>query len=153
MAHDSAFQTVRRAGALAALGVLAFGLGGCIVPGLGESSRAAIDPNSPLAADVVAARAHPGPYPRFSDIPKTPTDVRPPAAWRQAVNEVDTHKARLDYELSKLPPPARDTEPFAGRTRKRAPEPGQAPPPDASQQTEAYAAALRERATPPPPPN
>jgi hypothetical protein len=63
-------------------------------------------------------------------------------------------QARLQSQVAALPSVSPETtESFAAeaRTRLGAP-PGEVPPEDARQRTEAEARALRERATPPPPP-
>ncbi len=127
---------------------------GCAVPSrVAGLSNAPVDSSSPVAKDVIYASEHPGPYPRFADIPKIPTDVRPASAWRAAIAEVQHKKAVLEAEVAALPAVTADTETYASQTRAQASAPAsQAAPTDPTQQTEAYARSLRERATPPPPP-
>ena len=144
--------TVRRAAGLLILAAAAAGLSGCLESGEGRSTQLTADPNSQVTKDVLYASAHPGPFPKFSDIPKVPTDVPPASAWRAQVADLQRSKARLDAEAAALPPAQSDTEPFAASSRALAKAPVEAAPPDAEQQTEADAAALRERATPPPAP-
>jgi hypothetical protein len=133
----------------------AAGLVGCTEPAriLGMTTLP-VDSSSPVAKDVIATSQHPGPFPRFAEIPKTPTDIRPVSAWKAAVTDLQDRKAVVVAEIDALPPAATDTEAFAAAARRRAtaPAPITAPPADAEQQAEAYAKALRERATPPPSP-
>ncbi|MEI9965717.1 MAG: hypothetical protein WDM92_14635 [Caulobacteraceae bacterium] len=116
-------------------------------------SNLPVDPNSPVARDVAYASKHPGPYPKFASIPPIPTDVRPAAAYRSQVTDIEARQAQLDSQAAALPPVDTDTEAYAAGARSRAAVPaGEVPPPNSAEQTEAYAASLRERATPPPPP-
>ena len=118
------------------------------ISGLGSAT---VDPNSPVAKDVLYASQHPGPYPRFRDIPEVPTDIRPASEWRVAVADLKRRKVALDAEAAALPPALTDTEAYAAQHRaKVGAQPSEVPPPDAEQQTRAYAQSLRERATPPP---
>ncbi len=126
---------------------------GCVLPGQVRGiAGLPMDARSQEAKDVLEHSRHPGPYPKFADIPPVPTDVRPPEAWRAAVLDLKGRKAQLDADAAALPPPAQDTEAYAAETRPRLPSNVDAPPPETPQQTEAYARALRERATPPPRP-
>jgi hypothetical protein len=143
----------RRAGQIAVVLAMAAGAAGCLEPGVATSSKGQADLNSPVAKEILAASKHPGRYPRFADIPKTPTDVRPAAAWKSAVVDLEARRTTLNVQAAALPPPLADTEAFAAKTRAQTPATSEAPPADARQQSEAYAKALRERATPPPPPN
>ena len=155
MARKTTRLTAGRAAAFALLAGAAAGASGCVVlpAKMRGASALPVDPGSPVARDVAAATRNPGPYPRFSEIPKLPRDVRPPSAWRASVAEVERSRARLDSEVAALPPPQTDTEGFATAVRARAPTSAEAPGPDSRARTEAYARSLRERATPPPPPN
>ena len=143
---------------LARLAVLfgaAAGLAGCAEPAriLGMSTLP-VDSSSPVAKDVIYASQHPGPYPHFAEIPKTPTDIRPVSAWRTAVVDLQHRQATLVAQVAALPPAPTDTEAFAAAQRLRATPPPlvTAPAPDAEEQARAYAEALRKRATPPPSP-
>lgn len=134
---------------------LAASAAGCVLPGKARTlTTLPIDPNSPIAKDLEDAAKHPGPYPRFAEIPPIPNDIRPQAEWRAAVIDLKHRRAVLDAEVAALPPPATDTESFANDTRGRLPSAAEtvAPGPNAPAETEAYGRALRERATPPPPP-
>jgi hypothetical protein len=139
---------------LALLGGAAASACGCVVlpANMRGASSLPVEPNSPVARDVKAAAEHPGPYPKFAQIPKVPRNVRPPSAWRAAVASVEHSRAKLESEVAALPPPQTDTAGFAAATQARAPTSAEAPGPNSEAQTEAYAEALRERATPPPPP-
>jgi len=130
----------------------AAGVAGCSLPSQVAGIRSpAVDPSSPVYKDVLEATQHPGPYPKFSDIPKIPTDVRPVSAWASAVADVRHDKAGLDSALAALPPPETDTEAFAANARSQAKPPSlDVPSPDTAEQTQAYAQTLRARATPPP---
>ncbi len=136
-------------------GALLFGaaasLAGCAVSGQVAGLRtAAVDPTSPVYQDVMNATRHPGPYPKFSEIPKIPTDVRSPTAWAAAVAAVKLDKTRLEEGVAALPPPPADSEAFAANERTQTSAPAAAPAPDAAVQTQAYADSLRKRAIPPP---
>ena len=144
--------TIRRTAGLLILAGVVAGAAGCAIPGEGPSARLAVDPSSQVAKDALYAAKHPGPFPRFADIPKIPTDIPPASAWRAATADLQRRKAQVVAEASALPPPLADTQPFADRSRALAKAPIEPPPPDSDQQTQADAAALRERATPPPPP-
>jgi hypothetical protein len=146
---------MKRSAALLAIAAgLAVGASACVLPSkVRNASNSPIDPNSPVARDVAYASKHPGPYPSFSDIPSLPDDLRPASAWRAAVMDTQRRRAELDAQVAALPPPQTGTEAYAAQHRaKLAGESGDAAPPDAAQQTEAFAQSLRERATPPPPP-
>ena len=136
----------------AALFGAAASLLGCEVPSqLAGLHAPAADRNSPIYKDVIYASEHPGPYPQFSQIPQIPTDVRPVSAWAAAVTDIHQEKVRLDTSIAALPPPVTDTESFAATARGEAKAPAvEAPPADASDQTQSYAQSLRQRATPPP---
>ena len=126
-------------------------LAGCSLPSQVAGFRSpAMDPQSPVYQDVMAATRHPGPYPRFADIPKIPTDVRPASAWAVAVADVQHDKTSVETSIAALPPVPTDTESFAANARTQAAPPAaEAPPPD-STEAQAYAQSLRQRATPPP---
>ena len=128
-------------------------LAGCSTPAAEVAGfrSPAMDPKSPVYQDVMYAARHPGPYPRFADIPKAPTDIRPISAWATAVASIESDKAHLDSVVASLPPPPTDTEAFAANARDQVKAPGlEAPTPETADQTQAYAQSLRARATPPP---
>ena len=129
--------TVRRPVGLLILAGVAAGAAGCAIPGEGPSARLAVDANSQVAKDALYAAKHPGPFPRFADIPKIPTDIPPASSWRAATAELQQRKDRLVAQAAALPPPLTDTQPFADSSRALAKAPIAPPPPDADQLTEA----------------
>ena len=92
-----------------------------------------------------------GAYPSFCDIPRTPTDVRAPAAYKSVV--VDTRQAGRRVVRATGPEtfglPLGEADAFSRRAQAEA-----APPPEVSamppEESAAIAAELRKRATPPP---
>ena len=119
--------------------------------GYGLSSTK-IDPASPVAGDVDRMVKAGTTFPKFSQIPPVPKDVRPPKSYGVAAAE--TVKIRDDLVAATEPNTwtlqAGDaTSTFAGQARTAA-GPELAPTDPAV--TEAFAKELRRRATPPPPP-
>ena len=108
----------------------------------------AVDPTSPLAAEVRAASKDKSAYPRFADVPPAPTDVRPATAWTRNVYDTLQQRRRQTALDALYPQILFGTEAWAKAARAEAVVP---PTPEQSAQTEAYAKALRDRATPPPP--
>jgi hypothetical protein len=145
--------TIRPAGAMLLL-IAGASLAGCntlarnnyYLPG-------GIDQQSAVAAQVKAAQQTPGPYPKFSQIPALPKDVRPISAWRASVTEALGEKHQVDAAVAAYPYTLQNTEAFAADQRARIPAAEAAPSSDASSATDAYAAKVRARATTPPPPN
>ncbi len=129
-------------------------LAGCALPGqIAGLSNAPVDSSSPVAQDVLNAARHPGPYPKFAQIPQIPSDIRSVAQWRVAIGDIQQRQTELSDQVAALPPVDTNTEAYAAEARTRlGPPPAPPAAEDARQQTEAYARALRERATPPPPP-
>jgi len=92
-----------------------------------------------------------GAYPSFCDIPRTPTDIRGPAAYKAVV--VDTRQAGRRVVRATGPEtfglPLGEAEAFSRGAQAEA-----APPPEASamppEDSAAIAAELKKRATPPP---
>lgn len=139
------FVNARGAARLLALGGGGALLAGCMSAAIGSAK---VDPASPVAAEVARATRSARAYPRFSDIPPVPGDLRPLPLYGQAADELKLARARLERETAPETWTLRDTETFATRVRRDAgPELEPATPSDA----EAYARELRERATPPPP--
>ncbi len=112
-----------------------------------------INQQSAVAAQVRAAQQAPGPYPKFSQIPNVPKDVRPISAWRATVTGALAEKHQVDAASAAYPYGLHDTEAFAEATRSSIPAADAAPAADTSSATDAYAASVRARATKPPPPN
>ena len=108
-----------------------------------------VDPASPIAADVARIGQVERPYPKFSDIPETPTDVRGPRQFAAAAAEVESARTALERDTAENTWTLTDTLTFASQAEIAA---GTDPAPTAQDAaaTEAMARRLRERATPPP---
>ena len=104
------------------------------------------------ATPALCAPGASGVYPTFCGIPKTPTDVRKPTAFKAAV--VDVRRAGKgvvrDTGPSNFGLPIGEADAFSRAARDEA-----APPSEVSaaplEQSEDVAAELRRRAAPPPP--
>ena len=115
-------------------------------------SDTSIDPKSPIAAEATRVAHTNAAFPKFSDIPPVPTDVRPPKAFGiAAAATVSTRD-----EIVRATEPSTwtlqggdSTNAFAAQARTAA---GPAAAPADPAITEAFARELRKRATPPPPP-
>ena len=100
---------------------------------------------------MIEAMRNPGPYPKFSDIPKVPADMAAPAPFAEVVAPLVAQRTALAAEVASSPQasPAQ-TEVDAARLRALvAIEP---PPADATARAEAWARSQRDRAKPPPAP-
>jgi len=134
--------------------VLAALLGGCMTGPKSPFALGSVDPASPVAAEVRAASASPGPTPRFSEIPARPKDVRTAQAWRAAVLDEKTLKVETEQQAAAIPFTLKGTEAWAANTHARVlPQFSQQAPADERAQAEAFAAEAAKRATPPPTPN
>ena len=133
------------AGLLACAGLAGL-LSGCVDAPL---TRARIDPASPIAAEAAKVLATKRPYPKFSQIPPAPKDVRPARAYASAANDAKDAAAKLERETAPETWTLTGTEGFAGAAQRQA---GAEPAPARNEDTEGFARSLRERATPPPPP-
>jgi hypothetical protein len=131
---------------LAAAGVTA-----CVSRAGLETSAAPVDPDSRIGQAMIEAMRNPGPYPKFSDIPKVPADMAQPAPFAEVIAPLIAQRAALAADVTALPERSPErTEREAARLRALlAIEP---PPADASARAEAYAESLRQRAKPPPAP-
>ena len=70
-------------------------------------ATAPVDPQSPAAKAVLEAARADRAYPKFSDIPPAPTDVRPPRAWAAAVGApANTEAFARDARERATPPPS-----------------------------------------------
>jgi hypothetical protein len=117
---------------------------GCASP----IASAKVDPSSPVAADVAKLATADRDYPKFSEIPPKPTDVRPARVYGERAQAVTAAGAKLDAATGPGAWTLNATTSFAARARADAgPELG-AP---ANTDTEAFANSVRKRATPPPP--
>lgn len=120
------------------------------LPRIADLTPGGVDPQSKAAADVVAASRAPGAYPKFSDVPPVPTDVRPVSGWRTAVLETSALKRTTEAQAAAADFTLSDTEAFAaGERAKIPPEESAAPTAQAGADSEAFAAKARARATPP----
>jgi hypothetical protein len=134
-----------------AVGFAALASGCASLPKFKYAEDAPVDASSPVAADVIAAARHPGPYPRFADIPKLPRDVRSAAAWNRAVVSVKAEQTELDQDAASLTAEPTDTEVFAAEARRDAAiAPSDVPTATGEAQSKAYAKALRDRLKAPP---
>ena len=148
----SACVRLQRLGRVGLAMVFAGSLGACAsLPKFHYAEDAPIDPTSPVAKDVIEADRHPGPYPKFADIPKLPRDVRPAAAWDRAVASAKADEAALDRGAAEVAAQPADTEAFAAAAKRTAAvEPVDVPTAKAQAESAAYAKALRNRVKPPP---
>ena len=113
-------------------------------------------PDGPIPAEVArrleTVRSERTAYPRFSDVPPQPGDLRTPAQWAQAVRQVEGRGARVAAWPRQNPAWLTDPEGDARRLQAQtrvAPE--DMPRPDQRQLTEAFAEAQRQRSQPPAP--
>jgi hypothetical protein len=112
-------------------------------------ANAAVDPASPVAAEVARAANTTRPYPTFAGIPPVPKDVRPVRQYGQQVKTIQQARADLEARTAPETWSLNDPEAFAAQARRQA---GQEAAPTANGDTDAFAARQRKRATPPPPP-
>jgi len=121
-------------------------LGGCMG---NPFATAAVDPASPVAADVARMARATAKYPTFADIPPVPADQRPLREFGRAADQLELAGTRLERDTAPGTWTLDGTQGFAARAKGQA---GPADPTDASTAaaSEAFARQLRERATPPP---
>jgi len=126
-------------------------LGGCVdMSKYNYFASHPVDETSPAAAQVNAALQTPGPYPKFSQIPPAPTDVRSVAAWRSAVQDVGARQRQATADAAAYPFTLSNSEAWAAQERAKIPSNEQnASTEDTSKSTEDYANKARARATPP----
>jgi hypothetical protein len=132
-----------KAARLAALGAGVI-LAGCSSP-FGSSK---VDPASPVAAEVQRLTRDGRPYPKFSDIPAMPKDIRPLALYGSQAQELVQVRDQIVAATAPETWTLSGTEDFANRARRAAPD---VPAAERATDPEAFARELRERATPPPP--
>ncbi len=108
----------------------------------------AIDPASPVAAEVARMSRQDVKLPDFTSIPSPPKDLRSAARYGREAQSVTAAGEAVRAATEPQTWTLQGTEAFAEKGRRDAgpqiepPKPGDA---------EAYAKALRDRATPPPP--
>ena len=131
-------------------------LAGAGLCGLSACQTPQTAPTEPLPAEVArrleTVRGERTAYPRFSDVPPQPADLRTPAQWAQAVRQVEARGGQVAawprQNPAWLTDPVGDARRLQALTRV-APE--DMPRPDQRQLTEAFAEAQRQRSEPPPP--
>jgi hypothetical protein len=128
------------------------GAAGLAVLGAGAAHSAppALPANaSPLTTGAVASAEHTAAWPTFKSIPPKPTDVRPLAAWKKAIVELESNGRQMAQMAAVEPWTLSDTEAWAARERAEATPP---PPITAADDAadDAAVAAMRERAKEPP---
>lgn len=126
-------------------------ISGCMLLGacVGNPFKdAAVDPASPVAADVARLTRGNAEFPTFADIPKSPKDMRPIARYGRDAQALLNAGAALERDTAPETWTLQATDAFVEKALRDAgpqiepPKPGDA---------EAFARELRERATPPPP--
>jgi len=117
---------------------------GCV----GPIASAKVDPSSPIAGEVARLATADKDYPRFSEIPPKPTDVRSPRVYGERAQAVEAAAAQLDAATAPNTWTLSATSSFAARAQADA-GPALGAPTNAD--TEAFAKSVRKRATPPPP--
>ena len=120
-----------------------------------EAPRREAKPRQPLPAEVArrleVVRGEREGYPSFRDIPVTPSDVRTPVQFRQAVQTIKGQAAEISATVARLPVDIPNPDIYAQQARRElGVGPGDVPPPDQAAQIEALARELRARANPPP---
>jgi hypothetical protein len=120
-------------------------LSGCAAGGIASVK---VDPDSPIAPEVAQVAVANKAYPKFTDIPPAPTELRAPAVYGQRATELKTARAELDSATAPNTWTLGGTQAFLGRARRDA-GPGYTPP--GGSDTESFADTVRKRATPPPP--
>jgi hypothetical protein len=137
----------RKAGLAAALIGAGAGAGCAMIETPAPLADPPIAP-SPVAARVLEASRNPGPYPKWTDFPAMPRDVRPEAEWGPAIAAVRTAGVELSAEVAERPQILFGTEAWAAEQAQLA-----APPPQlTTTTTEEFLSATRKAAAPPSPP-
>jgi hypothetical protein len=132
-----------RLAACAGVGALLAGCGG------NPFATGKVDPTSPIISEVNAAGKTDRPFPKFTDIPELPKDVRPPKAYGVAAAKVEGARDQLERDTAENTWTLNDTLKFQAGAQTAA-GPDIAPTAQDAAATEALAKKLRERATPPP---
>lgn len=129
------------------LALAAAGLSACATPQA---------PTEPLPAEVAqrleTVRRERTAFPSFADLPPPPRNLRSPPQWAAAVQAVETRGAVVGSWPERNPAWITDVAGDAARLQAQTRlQPGDIPPPDQVQRTEAFARTLRQRTEPPPP--
>jgi hypothetical protein len=107
-----------------------------------------IDPSSPVAGEVAKLSRSDRDYPKFSEIPPKPSDLRPVRVYGREAQKLEAARDELDRATAPQTWTLQNTSAFAARAQAEA---GPSLPPG-SHDTEAFANSVRKRATPPPSP-
>jgi hypothetical protein len=130
------------------LAATAGSLGACATPTVSVVTPTAVA-DSPVAGEVRQASAARGAYPKFSDIPATPMDVRPASAWSQSIYDMLRLRRQMLIEAAMAPPPPSDTAVFAQQLRNKANPANADAQASSAASTTTFVEGGRERATPP----
>jgi hypothetical protein len=144
----NAFRSGTAARALLARACVGLGVCGLLSACVHPFRDAAVDPRSPIAAEVGKTVRPGAPYPTFVAFPKVPTDVRPHKQYGQAATKVETEGQGLVAATADKTWTINGTDDFVARARVEA---GPALPPVVPGDAEAFAKDQKARATPPPP--
>ena len=121
-----------------------------------QSNREPQRAEAPLPAEISqrleTVRGERTEFPRFSDIPAPPANVRTPEQWREFVMAVQGQGTALSRWVAQNPPWNTDLTGYIARARQALATAGDPPPPDQQARTEAWAQRMRQLAVPPPPP-
>lgn len=142
--RSSPFVNTSRGALVAGVGACAL-LSGCIANPFRD---AAVDPRSPVAAEVAKTVRPDAPYPTFVNFPKAPAGLRPRKQYGVVAGRLEKDAATLIAATADSTWSLNNTETFAAQARADA---GPVLPPVQPGDTEAFARDLKARATPPPP--
>lgn len=110
---------------------------------------AQVDPNSPIAPEVAKVASSNRAWPKFSDIPPAPKDVRPALEYGRAAANIEQAAADLQARTAPETWSLTGSDAFAAQARGLA---GAEAAPQPSTAAGDFADSARRRATPPPPP-
>ncbi|HEY5677236.1 MAG TPA: hypothetical protein VIR81_10630 [Myxococcales bacterium] len=115
----------------------------------GPIASVKVAPGSPVAPEVARMAREAKTYPRFSDIPPEPTDVRAPQVYGARAGALVAARDQLDAATAPNTWTLGNTQGFVGGARRDA---GPDLPP-VNSDAAAFANTVRKRATQPPPTN
>jgi hypothetical protein len=115
----------------------------------GPIASVKVDPGSPVAPEVAKMARAASAYPKFSDIPPEPTEVRPPQVYGERARVLVDARDQLAAATAPNTWTLGNTQSFLSGARTEA---GPDLPP-ANSDTAAFANTVRKRATQPPPTN
>ena len=129
---------------------VAAGLSSCANVASFSAGTLPVAPDSPVGLAVTDALRNPGPYPKFSDVPKVPADAPNAETARAAIADVQGEASAVERQIADLPPiDPGAAEAFSTYAQSVVAQEA-APDEDARERAEAFARAMRARATPPP---